>query len=87
MNPWGTNSVWQNFSSMFREVTTTSEARTEIDKFHHLTASLYFGIAALEAFLNQKMRDHLSASKTQEEIFKVLKKEQIMSKIKKFQGT
>ena len=60
MNPWVTNPVWQNFSSSFCEATTACEARTEIEKLHHLTASLYFGIAALEAFLNQKMRAHLT---------------------------
>ena len=26
---------------------------------HHLTAALYFGIAAIEAYLNQQMRKHL----------------------------
>lgn len=85
MNPWAINSIWQNFSSMFREATTACEARTEMDKFHHLTASLYFGIAALEAFLNQKMRVHLSGSKTEEEIFNVLREERkFMRKIKKW---
>jgi hypothetical protein len=74
MNPWATNPVWQNFSSLFREATTACEARSEIEKFHHLTASLYFGIATLEAFLNQKMRAHLSASKSGEDIFNILRK-------------
>jgi len=84
MNPWVTNPVWQNFSSLFREATTAHEAGTEIECLHHLTASLYFGIAALEAFLNQKMRAYLSGSKTEEEIFEVLRKGRFMSKLGKW---
>lgn len=84
MNPWSTNPAWQNFSSLFREATTTQEARTAIEKSHHLTASPYFGIAALEAFLNEKMRARLSASKSEEEIFDVLRKERFMSKLEKW---
>lgn len=53
-----------------------------MEKTHHLTASLYFSIAALEAFLNQQMRAHLSSTKTEEEVFDVLRKGQIMSKLK-----
>jgi len=83
MNMWVTNPSWQNFSSMFREATTAEEAKTGMEKSHHLTASLYFGIAALEAFLNQQMRVHLNA-KSEEEIFDVLRKGQIISKLKKW---
>jgi hypothetical protein len=64
MNPWAVNPAWQNFSSLFREAVTAVEARTGMERSHHLTASLYFGIAALEAFLNQKMRLHLHATKS-----------------------
>jgi len=84
MNPWITNPAWQNFSSLFREATTAQEARTGMEKSHHLTASLYFGIAALEAFLNQKMRAHLKGTKSEEEIFDVLRKGEIISKLKKW---
>jgi len=51
MNPWAVNPAWQNFSSLFREASTAREAKTGMERSHHLTASLYFGIAALEAFL------------------------------------
>ena len=81
MNPWYINPVWQNYSSMFREATTAQRAKTEIEKFHHLTASLYFGIAALEAFLNQKMRVHLAATKTEEEICDVLRRGKFRKKL------
>jgi len=84
MNPWAVNPVWQNFSSLIREAKTASEAKTEMERSHHLTASLYFGVAALEAFLNQQMRTHLSATKTEEEIFDILRKGQIISKLKKW---
>jgi hypothetical protein len=84
MNPWATHPVWQNFSSLFREATVAEDAKTGMEKSHHLTASLYFGIAALEAFLNDKMRAHLAARKSEEEIFDVLRKGRIISKVKKW---
>lgn len=84
MSPWMINPAWQNFSSLIREATTAREANTGMEKSHHLTASLYFGIAALESFLNREMRAHLEATKSEEEIFAVLKNEKIMLKIKKW---
>lgn len=84
MNPWAVNSSWQNFSSLFREATTAREAKTGMERSHHLTASLYFGIATLEAFLNEKMRSHLKSIQTEEEIFKVLRKGKILEKLKKW---
>lgn len=32
-----------------------------MERAHHLTAALYFGVSALEAFLNELMREHLKA--------------------------
>ena len=86
MSPWFINPVWQNFSSLFREATTAQEAKTGMERSHHLTASLYFGIAALEAFLNQKMRAHLEETKTEQEIFEILKMPRpgILGKLKKW---
>jgi hypothetical protein len=84
MSPWFVNPSWQNFSSLYREAITAREAKTGMEKVHHLTASLYFGIATLEAFLNQKMRAHLEATKSEEEIFKVLRKGQIMWKVEEW---
>jgi hypothetical protein len=84
MNFWITNPTWQNFSSLFREATTASEAKTGMERSHHITAALYFGIAALEAFLNQKMREHLKSKKTEKEIFNVLRKEKIINKLRKW---
>lgn len=79
------NPTWQNFSSMFREVTEANEAKTAMERAHHLTAALYFAIAALEAFLNGKMRTQLAqAGKPEEEVFDRLRKGQIMAKLKKW---
>lgn len=84
MNPWAVNPAWQNFSSLYREATTAITCTTAMERSHHLTSALYFGIAALEAFLNQKMRVHLKPRKSEEEIFDYLRKGQIVSKLKKW---
>jgi hypothetical protein len=84
MSPVPANPFWQNFSSMFREVITAQEVGTGMEKSHHLTASLYFGIAALEAFLNQKMRTHLTPTKTEKEILKRLREGDIKDKMKEW---
>lgn len=84
MNPWAINPAWQNFSSLVREATAASACGTGMERSHHLTASLYFGIAALEAFLNEKMRVHLKLTKSEEEIFDCMRKGQIMAKLKKW---
>jgi hypothetical protein len=74
----------QNFFSMFREAITAQEVRTGLEKSHHLTASLYFGIAALEAFLNQKMREHLTPTSAEKEIRKRLRDGKIKDKLKQW---
>jgi hypothetical protein len=68
---------------MFREAITAQEARTGMEKSHHLTASLYFGIAALEAFLNERMRAHMKG-KPEKEIFYKLRNGDIVSKLKEW---
>jgi hypothetical protein len=52
------------------------------ERSHHLTAALYFGVAGLERFLNHKLRVHLQSTKSHEEIFDVLRKGRIVSKLK-----
>lgn len=78
-----TEPVWQNFSSMYREARTVGEAKTGMEASHHLTATLYFGISALEAFLNQRMRLHLKGT-SQEEMVEKLRKPTFVTKIKKW---
>lgn len=78
-----TEPVWQNFSSMYREAKTVGEAKTGMEASHHLTATLYFGISALEAFLNQRMRLHLKGT-SEEEVVERLRKPTLVTKIKKW---
>lgn len=83
MKDWFIEPVWQNFSSMYREAITSLEARTGMETAHHRIASLYFGVSALEAFLNQKMRTKMLADGENEDaIFQVLRKGQITDKLK-----
>jgi hypothetical protein len=83
MDPWSQNPVWQNHSSLIREARTAQEAKTGMERSHHLAASLYFGIAALEAFINAKMRAKMEKEKfTEQEILNTLRKGQVLSKLK-----
>lgn len=82
ISPWFIHATWQNFSSLVREATTAQEAGTGMERSHHLTASLYFGIAALEAFLNEKMRTHLDPIELEENIVDALRKTKLITKVK-----
>jgi hypothetical protein len=84
LGPWSINPAWQNFSSLFREARSADEAPTDMERSHHLTAALYFGIATLEAFLNGAMRSHLKDSKAEEDIFDVLRKGRFLTKLNKW---
>jgi hypothetical protein len=78
-----TEPVWQNFSSMYREAKTAGEVITGMEASHHLTATLYFAVSALEAFLNQRMRLHRTDEK-EADIFEILRKTALEDKIKKW---
>lgn len=69
---------------MYREALTACEAKTGMERSHHLAASLYFGIAALEAFLNRKMRENLHGRNTEEEVVGILRKGRLLDKIAKW---
>jgi hypothetical protein len=73
MNPWVINPMWQNYSSMIREAAAAAEARTGFERAHHLTAALYFGIAALEAFVNRRARLFLEPTHTEDQIFEIIR--------------
>lgn len=73
MHPWSINPTWQNFSSMVREASDAQSARTGFERSHHMTAALYFGVAALEAFINEHTRAYLRGERTDEEIFDILR--------------
>ncbi len=61
-----------------------SGCKTSMERCHHLTASLYFGIAALESFLNEKMRAHLKRDQIRKmKSLTTYCKGQILTKLKK----
>jgi hypothetical protein len=80
MNPWSADAAWQNFSSLCQEASAAAEAREEIARFHHLTAALYFGTAALEAFLNQQMRTHM-AGQSEAKVFRRIRDGRFLKKL------
>ena len=84
MNAWTAYYAWPNFSSMVREADSARASRTDLERSHHLTACLYFGVAALEGFINSHMREHLEQSMSDEDITKYLSKGSIMDKLKKW---
>lgn len=68
---------------MYRESRTADNAASGMEVSHHISTTLYFGISALEAFLNQRMRLHLRGA-DEDEIFEVLRKATVATKIKKW---
>jgi hypothetical protein len=73
MSYWALNHTWRNFCSMYREGTSADEACSKMDRAHHKSAAAYFGICALEAFINSKMRVHLSPTLSEEKIIEKLR--------------
>lgn len=85
MDPWAQNPFWQNYSSLVRESKTADKAKTGMERAHHAIASLYFGIAALEAFVNSKMREKMEVGKVPEqEIIEKLRAGKIVEKLRKW---
>jgi hypothetical protein len=52
---WNVDPVWDNYSSMYLESALSLSATNTFEKYHHLRSSLLFGMASIEAFLNQEM--------------------------------
>lgn len=46
--------------TLCREAISASDAKTGVERRHHLTFALHFGVAALEGFLNRQMRGSAS---------------------------
>jgi hypothetical protein len=69
---------------MYRESVAATASRTGMERAHHLTAALYFGVSALEAFINERMREHLNSTKSPDEIFDFLRRGVIKDKLKKW---
>lgn len=82
--PYPVDPSWQNFSSLYREACTADEAVTAVEKSHHMMAALFFGTAALEAFLNGQMRSHLQQTKSPDEVLTILRNERFLAKLKKW---
>jgi len=70
---------------MYREAVTARETKDEVTKYHHLTAALYFGIAFLEAYFNDRMRAKLNREKkTEDKVYQVLRKTTFKDKLEKW---
>ena len=68
---WQADYAWHYSSSMFYETHLIGVAANEFIRYHHVRACLYFGVSAVEAFLNQEMRRHLKQrGATEDVIFK-----------------
>jgi len=82
MSAWFVEPAWQNYSSMYREAVTANEATTGMEVAHHRMAALYFGISAIESFLNLERRNQLlREGKTHDEVFDVLRNGRFKDKV------
>jgi hypothetical protein len=66
---------------MCQEAALSQTATGTFKIYHHVSASLYFGIGAIEAFLNRQMRKRFDGVKTEAEIHDILRKPRLMDKI------
>lgn len=82
---WFARPVWHHTSSMYQESYLASNAPHEFARYHHLRSCIYFCTAALEAFLNEKMRKQMHEAEFSEaEIYKKLRKGGILDKTKEW---
>lgn len=82
---WNVDDVWQSYSSMFQEACLTRHSKNDIERYHHLSASLLFGGCSLEAFFNAKMRAYCKFQDTEEhEILKRLRYTVLREKLEKW---
>jgi hypothetical protein len=69
---------------MYRESVASGEVKTGMEKSHHLAAALYFGIASIEAYLNQQLRKYLVAKESDSDILKRLRYTRFMQKVREW---
>ena len=82
MNPWNLNPVFKNYCSMYREATESDRAPHEESMLHHVTSSVYFSIACIEAFLNQLKTEELRRDGAKdEEILRLVKNSKFNQKL------
>jgi hypothetical protein len=78
---WNVNPTWNHFSSMCQEGFLAEHASNSFEKYHHLSSCLYFGIGAIEAFLNEQMRLKLSKGEDERQILKKLRSTGLADKV------
>jgi hypothetical protein len=83
---WNVDPVWHHFSWMLQEAALATTVKGTFARYHHVSACLYFGIGAIEAFLNKKMRQRFTGIKTEDEIHEMLRSPQatLMKKVKEW---
>lgn len=82
---WNVDDVWQSYSSMFQEASLTHQSMNEIERYHHLSASLLFGGCAVEAFLNAKMRAYFKREcVAEDQVLKRLRYTALREKLEKW---
>ncbi len=80
---WNTNITWHYVTSVQYAAHASKAATDAVGRYHHLRTCLYFGIGALEAFANERMRKHLEEQgNTEEAVLKELRHGRIDTKIK-----
>lgn len=52
---WNVDPAWTNFSTMIQEHSFFNKSRTEFERHRASKTCLYFGVASIEAFINQEL--------------------------------
>lgn len=82
---WNVNPTWEHYSSLCQEAQEAISARNDFLKYHHVKACLYFGVGALESYLNEAMRKLMNFHGVEEaEILNKLRKSYFKDKINKW---
>ena len=66
---------------MCQEAYLAGKATNTFDRYHHASACLYFGVGAIEAFLNKKIRERFAGAKSEEDLLKMLRVTALMKKV------
>ncbi len=70
---WNVDPAWSNFSAMIQDSAMFNEATTTFEKHRASKACLYFGVSAVEGFINQELRAFMrQQGQTDDEIVAVL---------------
>ena len=70
---WNVNPAWTNFSAMIQDNFLFGTAQTEFERHRTSKSCLYFGVAAVEAFINQELREFMrQEGQSDDAIIKIL---------------